>query len=356
MKKTSIITSFLVGATILLSPFQANAAEKTTLHYMPEDVYTENGEHWAYKQIDDFVSADIIDGTVIYEDDFPYVYVRPDASITRAEFTKILVYALDLKQNGTVTTFSDVKKNSWYESYVHIAYSHGIVTGYDNGTFKPNDKINRAEMASMIHRAFKDSITFPAAGTKAFSDVTKEFWAYNDITKVAGVGIINGYNNGTFKPKQPATRAEAITMMHGGLNKETKNLPTTDALIKVVHDYFSEYNTAINAKDFTSAYTAVQKYNTGSNFSFDFENTEMIEYLVSDGGNFSAKILSGPTSKVTQRSDRFAKVEVTNYTVQETTDDGYGSNYSLKMEYDGTYSLKKMPDGTWKIYNYYYNF
>lgn len=81
---------------------------------------------------------------------------------------------MNLRAGETVKSFPDVKPAKWYYEYVKVASSQGIINGKPDGTFRPNDKITRNEMAVMIYRAFESTLDFSATG-KVFPDVPREF-------------------------------------------------------------------------------------------------------------------------------------------------------------------------------------
>lgn len=107
--------------------------------------------------------------------------------------------------------FWDIKNNLSEKSILHSVIK-GFLSGYDDGSFKPDNKISRAEFASVINRAFLKDKTVPDT-EMTFKDVNKSDWYYNSIAQVASNNIMSGYEDNTFRPNSPVTREEAITAL-----------------------------------------------------------------------------------------------------------------------------------------------
>ena len=131
-----------------------------------------------------------------------------------------MFYALLLDQNVPHTvSFSDVPADAWYAEAVNTLASLGMVSGDPDGAFRPNDPITRAEFAAIAVR-FDDSGLDPAG---SFTDIAGH-WARDEIRQAAALGWITGYADGSFRPNQSITRAEAVTM----LNRVLQRLPETE--------------------------------------------------------------------------------------------------------------------------------
>lgn len=141
---------------------------------------------------------------------YPNQAFRPNNSITRAEFAKMIILAIGEKPSSTHSAFPDVADN-WAKGYIQRASELGIITGYTSGRFGPNQPISRQEIAVMIVKAgkFGTEDTF----VPEFPDVTVDLWSWKAIEKAVDLGIIKGYTDGTFKPFASATRAEAAAMV-----------------------------------------------------------------------------------------------------------------------------------------------
>ena len=140
--------------------------------------------------------------------------VRPLSDITRGEFTRMLVGALTNYDPEThakyANPFDDVGENRYYRDYIAYAYFYGIVTGYEDGTFRPEDPITRAEAAGMIAKAKNIS---RVSGVTVFTDLNPDSWYVGYVEALGRLEILHGYGDGTFRPANHLTRAEAVTML-----------------------------------------------------------------------------------------------------------------------------------------------
>ena len=177
-------------------------------------------------------------GTVTIPDDVPtglngkdhYAYVvgypdgmvYPQKNITRAEVATIFFRLLeDETREANMTksnSYNDMKDGAWYTCAVSTLSKMGIIKGYEDGSFKPDASISRAEFAAIAARFDPDGDTTPAT----FSDVSSH-WAKDEISIAANHGWIKGYEDGSFKPDQKITRAETMTLV----NRVLKRLPET---------------------------------------------------------------------------------------------------------------------------------
>ena len=153
---------------------------------------------------------------------YPDSTVRPQNGITRAEVATIFFRLLtDETRNANSTksnSYSDVAAGAWYNHAVSTLSAMGIVKGDSNGKFNPNAPITRAEFAAIAAR-FDDKAN---STTADFSDIVSH-WAKNEISAASNNGWINGYPDGTFRPDNKITRAEAMTLV----NRVLKRLPET---------------------------------------------------------------------------------------------------------------------------------
>ena len=153
---------------------------------------------------------------------YPNGNVEPNGNITRAEVATIFFRLLtDETRNANSTksnSYSDVAAGAWYNHAVSTLSAMGIVKGDSHGKFNPNAPITRAEFAAIAAR-FDDKANTTAVD---FSDIASH-WAKNEISAAANNGWINGYTDGTFRPNNKITRAEAMTLV----NRVLKRLPET---------------------------------------------------------------------------------------------------------------------------------
>ena len=145
--------------------------------------------------------------------------VRPQNNITRAEVATIFFRLLtdDVRAENLTKTnrYSDVAATSWYNTAVSTLSSMGIITGYPDGTFRPNAAITRAEFAAIAARFDNDGDKTAAK----FSDIANH-WAKDEISIAYNNGWITGYPDGTFGPQRDITRAETMTLVNRVLNRQ----------------------------------------------------------------------------------------------------------------------------------------
>ena len=145
--------------------------------------------------------------------------VRPQNNITRAEVATIFFRLLtdDVRDENLTKTnrYSDVAATSWYNTAVSTLSSMGIITGYPDGTFRPNAAIARAEFAAIAARFDNDGDKTAAK----FSDIATH-WAKDEISIAYNNGWITGYPDGTFGPQRSITRAETMTLVNRVLNRQ----------------------------------------------------------------------------------------------------------------------------------------
>lgn len=192
---------------------------------------------------DEIVQA-MLNGVVVADKNF-----RPKDSITRAEFAKIIAESFGFEDTRAREPFSDVEEGDWYYEYVSALYNNGIIDGYEDGTFRPKESITRAEASKIMANAFavnkgiiplKETIEGSKvvlksnkehtldvdvvvkegenrihldSVTKFADDAEIKSWADGAVSNLVELGVINGYEDNTFKPSNEITRAEAVVML-----------------------------------------------------------------------------------------------------------------------------------------------
>jgi uncharacterized repeat protein (TIGR02059 family) len=158
--------------------------------------------HWAAPYIKEMYASGVIGG-------YPDGSFRPDNHISRAEFVTMLVKSYQWETAGS-KTFADTA-NHWARDFIAVAYARQIAKGYNDTRFGPDDYITREQMAVMLAQAAElRNVT----GTRTFSDQERiSPWAREAVAAASSKGIINGYPDKSFKPKDKATRGEAITVL-----------------------------------------------------------------------------------------------------------------------------------------------
>ena len=151
-------------------------------------------------------------------DDQTKMPVKPQGQITRAEVATIFFRMLtDNARNeywSQTSSYTDVDADDWFNNAICTLSNAGIISGYPDGSFQPNGKITRAEFATIASRFFD----VEASGSDIFPDIDGH-WAEQYINEAATAGIINGYEDGTFRPQKLITRAEAVTMVNRTLGR-----------------------------------------------------------------------------------------------------------------------------------------
>ncbi|WCK52461.1 S-layer homology domain-containing protein [Aneurinibacillus sp. Ricciae_BoGa-3] len=178
----------------------------------------DNNLPWAKDSIDKMMALGAVTG---YEDHT----FKPDNQITRAEFVTIVNKAYNKFDQKAVANFSDVHANQWFYSQVASAKSAGYIAGYPDNTFAPDQPITRAEAAVMVAKLLNLD-TSSTAGKKFTDESDLPQWALNSITALAQKQVLNGYTeDGTFRPNQDITRAEAVVMLDKGLSVNGDTTP-----------------------------------------------------------------------------------------------------------------------------------
>ena len=158
------------------------------------------------------------------EDHYAYIVgypdgnVKPEGNITRAEVATIFFRLLTDESRdefwSQTNPYSDVSEDDWYNNAVSTLTNAGIIDGYEDGTFKPNGNITRAEFATIAVRFFEATYE----GENLFPDIDGH-WAQDYINEAANAGIVDGYPDGTFGPQKLITRAEAMTMVNRTIDR-----------------------------------------------------------------------------------------------------------------------------------------
>ncbi|WP_010276312.1 S-layer homology domain-containing protein [Paenibacillus senegalensis] len=174
--------------------------------------FADTASHWAKEEIEQLASRLLIRGT-------GERHFSPDRAISRAEFAALLVRAVGASPDQAASpAYRDVNSADWYHDAVKAANASGLVEGFENGEFRPNSTITREQMAAMIIRAmdYLGVVNDKAAGAglERFSDHKAiQGWAREAVSQAAAAGIITGMEDGSFRPGDTATRAQAAVML-----------------------------------------------------------------------------------------------------------------------------------------------
>lgn len=164
-------------------------------------------DYWGYEYINELAKTDVLTG----DGDGKF---RPDDSITRAEFTAVLARSAGEDGELTQTEFSDVPESEWYSGYVAWADEAGIVNGVGDNRFEPELHVTREDACVMITRAMNSDPVKNNESELSFSDKNDiSEYAVDAVVILWSDGIINGYDDGSFRPKSSITRAEACKIL-----------------------------------------------------------------------------------------------------------------------------------------------
>ncbi|WP_313339377.1 S-layer homology domain-containing protein [Sedimentibacter sp.] len=168
--------------------------------------------HWAKNWINEAVKLGFVSG---YDDGT----FKPDRTITRAEFSKLLNGALKTEKKANIG-FSDVKNNEWFYDEVRKSVASGFFSGYEDNTFRPNNPIKREEVAKVVSSAITTG-GVDGEGATLLSDYTAvQEWAKPSVNAVYNKGYILGYPDKTYGPSKALTRAEAVKIIYEIIENE----------------------------------------------------------------------------------------------------------------------------------------
>ncbi|WP_168120423.1 S-layer homology domain-containing protein [Paenibacillus sp. HB172176] len=182
--------------------------------------FEDAAQHWARNAINDMGSRMVVDGT-------GKGMFGPDLAITRAEFTAIIVSGLGLKLEKGATPFSDVSSDDWYSRAIYTAYRYRLISGVEDGSFRPNEQLTREQAMVILSRAMvitglkeKLSEQTEASSLRIFQDAEEvSAWAQSAAADNAQAGIVVGRGDNLLAPKRAITRAEVAVMIERLLQK-----------------------------------------------------------------------------------------------------------------------------------------
>ncbi|MDF2717304.1 MAG: S-layer protein, partial [Paenibacillus sp.] len=182
--------------------------------------FSDAADHWAKSAVNDMGSRMVIEGT-------GNGIFNPDRDITRAEFAAIIVRGLGLKLEKGAVPFPDVKAADWYGSAVKTAYSHQLINGFEDGTFRPNDNITREQAVAIIAKAMtitglkaKLPVQAADAAFRSYRDTADvSGWAKSGLADCLQAGIVSGRGSSELAPKASITRAEVAVIVQRLLQK-----------------------------------------------------------------------------------------------------------------------------------------
>ncbi|NOU64367.1 hypothetical protein GC096_10040 [Paenibacillus sp. LMG 31461] len=217
-----VFNSDIVNVKDLLQVIKSKVAEALTSNTKIELADIQG--HWAEKTIGTFVKLGVIDG---YEDGS----FRPDGKITRAEFAAIIARVFDISSSANHSVELNDIDNHWAKDVIEKLASAGVIAGYEDGTFKPNQTISREEMVVILSRVVDLSKLDKDSSKGNLTDLASaSSYAVNQIKDAAEAGIVSGKYGGIFDPHGNSTRSEALTVILNALNLNPQIKTLLDSL------------------------------------------------------------------------------------------------------------------------------
>ncbi|MEW6621832.1 MAG: S8 family serine peptidase [Bacillota bacterium] len=174
--------------------------------------YSDTTRHWAVQDIDLLSAKGIVGG---YSDGS----FRPNLSITRAEFSKMIISALALDEEAYAlfkvpSYFKDIPANHWAKGYIELAHELGIINGYEDGTFRPERPIRRDELTAIVVRSLDFLKELEYDSELTFRDKQAiPGWARDAVARADALGLTTGYPDGSFRPGELTTRSQAAAFI-----------------------------------------------------------------------------------------------------------------------------------------------
>jgi YVTN family beta-propeller protein len=183
-------------------------------------VFTDVASHWSQDVVNDLGSRMVMNGS-------DEVTFQPDKDMTRAEFAATLVRALGLKPQSGTASFTDVPASDWYSDELQTAVRYKLIQGFEDQTFRPQDKVTREQAMTMISKAMtyttlntEAGVQSSAAALNSFTDAKQvSVWAAAGVNASLQAGIVTGRSGNLLAPEANVTRAEVAAMIHRFLEK-----------------------------------------------------------------------------------------------------------------------------------------
>lgn len=187
-----------------------NIPNPTPVPEQPVAAFKDISGHWAQDEIRSMVEKNIVKGK-------DNEHFAPDANITRAEVTALIVRAFNIPADQYPGRFNDVEAGDWYDGVIQTAAANGLISG-DDGYFRPNDEITREELGKMIVLAYRfagKEVEGEQENIQTFTDeVNISSWARQYINPLLKLGLMKGGPDGAFRPRDSASRAETVVVIY----------------------------------------------------------------------------------------------------------------------------------------------
>ncbi|BAY07194.1 S-layer homology domain-containing protein [Calothrix sp. NIES-2098] len=159
---------------------------------------------------------------------------NPPVSSSSRVITQPFSLVTPSKKKSTIPppiAFNDVPADFWGQRFINVLSSRGIIKGFPDYSFRPNQPVKRAEFAAILQQAFENQ---SGKNTLKFKDVKAEFWANSAINQAISAGFLKGYPNQTFQPEQKISRVQVLVALVSGLNLKTPASP--EQVLKIYQD------------------------------------------------------------------------------------------------------------------------
>lgn len=258
-KMAAVLICALVLIFLPFGYFEVFAFEQTTL----KDI----DEHWAESSIETLKELGVMNG---YDG-----FSNPDSIVTRGEFTALITRAFGMEPKSDSKEFADIKKDHIFYDAVMSASAAGIIDGFEDGTFRPDNMITREEIMLIVSRlnyGYASKVT-------NFNDISTDYIYLPQLYKICEDGIIGGYPDGTFKPYNRTTRAEAATIVMKAAKKYIDE-GNADEIYGFGYSYITDHfsnPTSATAKATGSALNDLSyiqnTYNTAKKLGYSLSNS-----------------------------------------------------------------------------------
>lgn len=209
MTNLLLIMCMLVSFLIPVTAVNAAGSDPTT----GTNPFQDMENHWASRVVTKWHDHDWIQG-------YSNNHFEPARQVTRAEVVTLLYRAFQMKNKGTASPYPDVKKGDWFYNAVTAVYELGYIQGYPDGLFHPEDPITRNELTVIVYRVLEPVMKKDMVSQGGFADETElPAWAKDPVHVLKQLGIMNGYEDGTFRGFNKVTRAEAVVALDRALEK-----------------------------------------------------------------------------------------------------------------------------------------
>jgi len=221
--------------------------------------------HWAEDSIQTLKSLGVMNG---YDG-----YSNPDAIVTRGEFAALLTRAFAITSATETISFSDIDSSHIFYVSINAAHSAGIIDGFPDKTFRPENMVTREEIVLMLSRLTptKDNYDAPE-----FTDIDSEYKYTKALAKIVADGIVGGYPDGSFRPYEQTTRAEAASMIVGAMKKylkastEKKDVETAEKYLEAL---FSNTHTNVCGSALNDAQYIKYTHDKAESYGYTVKNS-----------------------------------------------------------------------------------